>query len=93
MHTSSTGDVFDCNWENGLKEGTGRERYADGGVFEGTFHNGKRDGDGMFVYASGSVFRGVYQNDLKLRGQWLEPCAARPRSHGLRLHDDHMTVT
>ena len=37
---SHIGDVFEGNFFNGLKHGTGMESYKDGGTYVGNFKNG-----------------------------------------------------
>jgi hypothetical protein len=47
---------------NGLPEGNGVYRFANGDVFEGEFKAGKRNGKGVYTCASGTKQTGVFEN-------------------------------
>ena len=70
--------------KNGMKEGYGTLKWADGRVYYGQFKNGSRNGYGIQVFADGRVYHGEfkdnsqngfghmkYSNNDEYDGEWL----------------------
>ena len=65
VYRFDSGDVYDGQWENGLKQGHGTYRYASGAVFKGDFRLNKMDGHGVYTYASGVYYEGDFKEGKK----------------------------
>jgi hypothetical protein len=66
----SSGDVYEGQYQDEEKHGTGKYTSANGDAYEGTFVHGKKSGKGVFTYSSGNVYSGDYK-DGKQNGQVL----------------------
>lgn len=51
-------------WKNGLKNGEGMMKYANGDEYEGLWKNDKKEGPGKMTFANGDVFEGMWKNDM-----------------------------
>ena len=58
----ASGNVFEGNFENDLKNGYGKMTWTSGSVFEGNYENGTQNGYGKYIWTSGSVYEGNYEN-------------------------------
>ena len=63
--------MYDGNWANGLMEGNGIMRQADGVKFKGTFQKGLKEGFGIQEDANGIRSEGIYHLD-KRNGEFVE---------------------
>ncbi len=45
------GGIYEGNFSNGVREGTGVCRYASGDIYEGNWKNDKKEGRGVATYA------------------------------------------
>ena len=70
----TSGNVYEGNYSNGLREGTGVFRYANGDSYVGSFKNDKREGKGVFTYADGDSYDGEFKNGLR-EGKGVYTCA------------------
>ena len=61
----TSGNVYEGNFSDGLKEGTGVYRRANGDSYVGSFKNDKMEGKGVLTWANGSSYDGDWKNDLK----------------------------
>ena len=57
----ANGDVFEGNWERGVRSGSGRMTYSTGDVYEGSWAEDARGGDGTLTYASGMTWSGTWE--------------------------------
>src|SRR5690606_27847137 len=62
----STGDIYEGDWVNGLREGSGRELMANGDMYIGQFKDNRRNGKGVF--SNGDTYDGEWE-DGYLMGQ------------------------
>jgi hypothetical protein len=58
-YTTSDGDLYFGNWNNGVMNGAGRYIKADGEFFVGTFSSGAKY-TGMTYYLNGATFNGTW---------------------------------
>lgn len=80
---SHIGDVFEGNFHNGYKHGTGMETYKDGGTYVGNFKDGQPEGFGRLTSLDGSVFEGLFIKGQKDgRGKWTIPIVIERRIKG-----------
>jgi len=49
-------------WENGHREGTGKQVWADGSVYEGQWKDNLRHGKGRLIESDGAVYEGEWLN-------------------------------
>lgn len=50
---------------DGLPQGFGTMKYADGGEYKGNWFKAKRHGEGMMTYANGEKYIGTWRDDLR----------------------------
>ncbi len=63
--------VYEGEWENDLKHGSGLEVLSNGNRYDGHFLNGKPEGVGTFTWTNGEVYEGEWKNGLKHgSGMW-----------------------
>jgi hypothetical protein len=60
-----SGNIYEGNFSNGMKEGTGVCRLANGNIYEGNWRNGNKDGTGVLRSAEGVIYDGGYKNGLR----------------------------
>jgi hypothetical protein len=67
----STGGRYEgARGEDGLPEGRGVEKFADGDEYEGEFRAGKREGRGVYRYADGAVYDGELRSIAQQSIAW-----------------------
>ena len=57
-----SGNVFEGNWENDLRNGYGKMTWSDGDVFEGNYENDAKNGYGKMTWSDGDVYEGNWEN-------------------------------
>jgi len=62
---SSSGNVYDGNWEKGNREGFGIFYYKNGNKYAGSWKENIKSGQGNYTYLSGDVYEGKWQNDKR----------------------------
>ena len=55
--------LYDGEYKNGVKEGSGIYYYQTGEKYEGKFLNGLKDGKGTFYWKNGNKWEGYFKND------------------------------
>ena len=50
--------VYDGDWDNGLRHGQGLLRFADGSFYKGQFDRERKHGSGCMVWKDGSQYQG-----------------------------------
>ena len=69
----ANGDVFEGNWERGVRTGAGRMMYSSGDVYDGTWAEDVRAGDGTLTYASGMKWSGAWEGgDFPSKPRYLQ---------------------
>jgi hypothetical protein len=58
--------VYEGEWIDGLKEGKGVYKYANGDMYEGEFHLDRIEGKGRCIFRGGQVHAGVFQNGIPI---------------------------
>ena len=58
----ASGNVYEGEMKDGLRNGVGTFRWSDGDVYIGEYVNDVRQGKGKFLYASGNVYEGDFFN-------------------------------
>jgi len=48
-----------------VKEGFGKDTFANGDTYEGDYKRGKPDGIGIYTWANGSQYEGPFVNGVK----------------------------
>ena len=67
------GDVFEGNWERGVRSGAGRMIYGTGDVYEGSWAEDVRSGDGTLTYASGMTWTGRWEGgEFSVKPRFLQ---------------------
>eukprot|EP01088_Endostelium_zonatum_P006125 TRINITY_DN1822_c0_g2_i1.p1 TRINITY_DN1822_c0_g2~~TRINITY_DN1822_c0_g2_i1.p1 ORF type:complete len:929 (-),score=281.68 TRINITY_DN1822_c0_g2_i1:389-3175(-) len=56
------GNVYDGNWDNGMKSGSGTMYYNTGDVYYGEWMNDRQQGNGKLEYYDGSFYEGDWKN-------------------------------
>ena len=59
----SDGSLYDGQWKNDVKDGTGRVIYLNGLEFMGLFTDGIRNGNATITWPDGKIFKGFFTND------------------------------
>lgn len=59
------GDVYDGDWENGVRQGDGIMKYYTGDVYDGEWVNGEKCGEGIFTWKDGRKYDGHYKDDMR----------------------------
>ena len=60
---NSNGGMSDCQWENDLPHGFGRETWDFGKIsYTGNFYKGQKTGRGRFEWENGSYYEGEFEN-------------------------------
>jgi hypothetical protein len=54
----TSGNVYEGNFSDGKREGTGVFRWENGGSYVGSYMNNKREGKGVLTSAGGSSYDG-----------------------------------
>ncbi len=57
--------VYEGEWLNGSKSGTGATLYANGDAYYGQFKNNKPNGEGSYKYKNGDIYSGQWTNGKK----------------------------
>lgn len=57
-----TGDIYEGDWVNGLREGSGRELMTNGNMYIGQFKDNRRNGKGGIYWTNGKRFEGNFSN-------------------------------
>jgi hypothetical protein len=60
----SSGNVFEGNLENTLRNGYGKMTWSSGDVYEGNWKNDYMNGHGKFTWSNGDVYEGNLKNNL-----------------------------
>ena len=55
--------LYDGEYKNGIREGSGIYYYQTGEKYEGKFVNGLKDGKGTFYWKNGNKWEGYFKND------------------------------
>lgn len=50
--------VYDGDWDNGLRHGEGLLRFADGSFYKGDFYREKKHGTGCMMWSDGCQYQG-----------------------------------
>lgn len=68
VFTYSNGDIYDGQYQNDVKSGTGAYKYfASGNRYTGKWKNNKKHGKGIFLRADGERYdEGVWEDDVLL---------------------------
>mmetsp|Transcript_34458 Transcript_34458/g.52728 ORF Transcript_34458/g.52728 Transcript_34458/m.52728 type:complete len:204 (+) Transcript_34458:2483-3094(+) len=67
----TTCDVYEGEWRNSLKHGSGTEKYSNGDMYVGHFRQGEPDGTGKYIWKNGSIYTGAFRDGKKHgKGQW-----------------------
>lgn len=66
----STNSKYEGNWEEGMKNGQGKEFFGDGSVYEGNYFKNKRSGKGKLILSNGSEYFGDFNED-KIEGKGI----------------------
>lgn len=53
---------YEGEYRQGIMDGRGTYRFADGSVYMGEYKAGKREGRGVYRFADGAVYEGEYKN-------------------------------
>ena len=61
----ATGNVFEGNYENDLRNGNGKYTWSDGSVYEGNWENDYQNGYGKYTWSNGHVYEGNYENGAR----------------------------
>jgi hypothetical protein len=64
-HVSSSGVVYEGQFQNGVMHGHGTQVFPNGDIYRGQFKEGKRHGLGTIIYNDGSVYEGNFINNSK----------------------------
>ncbi len=59
------GDIYEGNWQAGLKHGRGKYQWKNGVVFQGNFWLDKREGEGVLFYPNNKRVEGYWRNDVR----------------------------
>lgn len=59
------GDVYDGDWEDGMKQGQGTLTYAQGGSYEGEWYNNMRNGYGVNIWPNGDRYAGNWDDNKR----------------------------
>ena len=63
--TCESGEVYEGEFKNDMREGWGVMRRPDGGVYEGYWHHDKQEGWGTERYATGNIYEGHFVAGLR----------------------------
>ena len=58
------GEIYEGNWDNNLRNGTGRHLYADGRMYTGLWKDGKEHGCGVGMWPDGRKYEGDWKKGL-----------------------------
>jgi len=61
----ASGDVYEGNVENDLRNGHGKYTSSNGNVYEGNWKNNYRNGHGTKTWSNGDVYEGNWKNDYQ----------------------------
>ena len=61
----SDGGSYEGSWLNGVIEGNGIAKYANGLIYEGAFSHDKNNGFGTMTYSDGYVYKGNWKNGIQ----------------------------
>jgi len=61
----SSGDIYEGEWNNDVKEGYGVVKWLAGDKYEGTWSNEKKHGKGKMVYSTGDIYEGEWSNGVE----------------------------
>ena len=61
----SSGDMYDGEFVNGLKEGKGIYNYSNGDLYIGLFSKGEKEGFGVYYYNNGDTYEGIFSHNEK----------------------------
>jgi len=74
-------DTYTGSFRNGLPDGTGTYKWADGSYFEGHWNNGMKDGGGKMV-TKDSTYTGIWKQDM-YKGKEIIPPYRVSRSYNI----------
>jgi hypothetical protein len=57
--------MYEGDWREGKRHGTGKYYFRDGAMYEGGIRDNKIHGDGTLYHASGGMYQGEYREDKK----------------------------
>ena len=63
--TTKEGDIYEGMFKNGLKHGTGVEKFIEGGAYIGNYRDGLPDGHGKLKDKDGTVYIGQFKAGKK----------------------------
>jgi hypothetical protein len=77
----SNGDVYDGEWVNGKKQGTGTYTRADGSVYDGEYNRDRKHGKGRCTWVNGNAYIGHWVDGVQ-QGQGTLTCPDGRRYEG-----------
>jgi hypothetical protein len=66
VYTWPTGQSYEGEYKNDIKDGFGCYRWKDGKLFIGEWKNNKRNGKGMIRYTDGTEREGLWEDDKQV---------------------------
>ena len=65
MMTLENGAKYEGEWDvvRNLRDGRGKQIWADGSLYEGYWRNDKANGRGRLIHADGDVYEGEWKDD------------------------------
>lgn len=66
VYTWPTGQSYDGEYKNDLKDGYGSYRWKDGKIYIGYWKNNRRNGKGLIRYTDGTEREGLWQDDRQI---------------------------
>ena len=61
----ASGDMYEGQWQAGLRYGRGKSTSATGNVYEGEWVNDQRHGHGKYTFADGEAYEGEFVQNRK----------------------------
>jgi hypothetical protein len=58
---SEDDSLYEGEWRDGERHGTGTELYADGSQYTGAWNTGKQNGNGVFTHFAGDKYAGQFK--------------------------------
>ncbi|MEN2499463.1 MAG: hypothetical protein MHMPM18_003674 [Marteilia pararefringens] len=69
MCYKSTGDIYEGEWQKGVRHGSGQLSIANGDTFRGKFADNKKNGRGEFIFKNdGMIYEGFWSKDVAQEG-------------------------
>lgn len=63
-HKFKTGAVYDGQWLNNIRDGTGRQTWPDGAEYHGEWKQNCAQGRGYFKHADGDIYIGQWRDNM-----------------------------